>query len=312
MDVLALLRLQRARPARMDAGGDWAVTFDPYPHAKFGVVLQGTCWLTVDGAPEPVRLVAGDAYLIANGRPYRLGSRAGGPATAGAAVFARAVDGVAHVGIGTDVALLGGSLVFGSRHAALLLDALPPRIVLGRDDPANPGAARAVRALIEILADEARAPGLGSAIVVERLADVLLVQALRAVAAHGGAHGGRGWLAALADPPVGQALRLMHAAPARRWTVAELGAAVGLSRSAFADRFRRLVGQPPLDYLLSWRMAAAASALEPGDRTVASVAAEWGYASDSAFSAAFKRVMGDAPARYRTSSASAHRSATAA
>jgi AraC-like DNA-binding protein len=236
---------------------------------------------------------------LANGRPYRLGSAPTGRAESGAAVFARAGAGVAHAGFGTDVVLLGGSLVFASRHAGLLLDALPPLIVLRGDDPDTAGGAGIVRATIQILADEARSPGLGSGLVVERLADVLLVQALRAVAARGGAQGGRGWLAALADPQVGQALRLMHADVARRWTVAELGAAVGLSRSSFAERFRRLVGQPPLDYLLGWRMAAAAEALEAGDRTVSSVAGEWGYASDSAFSAAFKRVMGNAPARYR-------------
>ena len=312
-DVLALLRLERARPARLEAGGKWAVAFAAYPHAKFGAVLEGECWLTVgedgpgDGGGAPVQLRVGDAYLVANGRPYRLGSTPSGPAQDGSAVFARTAGdtGVAHAGFGTDVVVLGGSLVFGSRHAGLLLDALPPLVVLRGDDPDLPGAAAVVRAAITILADEARAPGLGSDLVVDRLADVLLVQALRAVATQGGAPGGRGWLAALADPQIGPALRLMHADVARRWTVAELGAAVGLSRSAFAQRFRRLVGQPPLDYLLGWRMAAAAEALEPGDRTVSSVAGEWGYASDSAFSAAFKRVMGSPPARYRATARAA-------
>jgi AraC-like DNA-binding protein len=295
LDVLDLLRLERAKPAQLRAGGDWAVAFAPYAHAKFAAVLEGTCWLAGEALGEPLQLRAGDAYVLANGRPYRLGSAPTGPAERGSAVFARAQDGVAHAGFGTDVSVLGGSLVFASRHARLLLDALPPLIVLRQDD----SAAATVRAAVELLAVETRRPGFGSALVVDRLADILLVQALRAVTARGGAHGGTGWLSALADPQVGEALRLLHGDMARRWTVAELGAAVGLSRSAFAERFRRLVGQPPLDYQLQWRMAAAAQALESEERTVSSVATEWGYASDSAFSTAFKRVMGSAPSLYR-------------
>ncbi len=150
------------------------------------------------------------------------------------------------------------------------------------------------------MSEEARSAGLGSALVLEHLTDLLLVQALRAVARRGVSEGQTGWLAALADLEIGRALHLMHQAPERRWTVADLGSAVGLSRSTFAERFRRLVGQPPLDYLVQWRMSVAAEALERNDQTVSSIASQAGYYSDSAFSAAFKRVMGMPPAHYRT------------
>ncbi len=300
LDVLALLRLEHARPARLHDGGAWAVAFDAYPHAKFAAVLEGCCWLSGEGLPAPVRLDAGDAYVLANGRPYRLGSAPTGPTQSGAAAFARGTDGVARVGFGSDVVVLGGSLVFASRHAGLLLDALPPLIVL-RGDGRDGSGAPLLGAAVRMLAAEARDPGLGSALVLDRLADILLVQALRAVAARDDSHAGAGagWLGALADPQIGQALRLMHQSRARRWTVAELAEAVGLSRSAFAERFRRRVGQPPLDYLLRWRMTAAAEALEHRGATISSIAADLGYASDSAFSNAFKRVMGSAPSHYR-------------
>lgn len=125
---------------------------------------------------------------------------------------------------------------------------------------------------------------------------------MRAVAGGGASHGQTGWLAALADPEIGQALHLIHEDPARRWTVAGLGAEVGLSRLTFAERFRRMVGQPPLDYLLQWRMSAAAETLAKGNRTISAVAMQSGYTSDSAFSAAFKRVMGTPPGHYHAPS----------
>lgn len=138
-----------------------------------------------------------------------------------------------------------------------------------------------------------------SALIGERLAAVLLVQALRIVAASGGCESGPGWLTALADAQVGDALRLMHANVARRWTVGELASAVAMSRSSFALRFRRLVGEPPLEYLLRRRMRTAAAALRDPARTVGSVGYELGYTSDSAFSNAFKRVMGVAATHHR-------------
>jgi AraC-like DNA-binding protein len=91
----------------------------------------------------------------------------------------------------------------------------------------------------------------------------------------------------------------MHGQPDRRWTVAALGGAVGMSRAAFAARFKQLVGMPPLDYLQRWRVLTASRELLAGDRTVASIAAEWGYSSEAAFSASFKRITGVSPGRYR-------------
>jgi AraC-like DNA-binding protein len=300
-DVVRLLRLETARPAQLNAAGDWGVEFDAYPHAKFAAVIDGTCWISTAAVPEPVKLVTGDAYLLADGQPYQLGSSATEPGVPSGPLFAAAVDGVAHAGSATasEVIVIGGSLRFASGQAHLLLDALPPLMILRGDSAGSGAEARAVRSIVQMLGEEARHPGLGSTLIMERLADLLLIQALRAVAARGASHGQTGWLAALADPEIGRALHLIHDDPAHRWTVAGLGGEVGLSRSTFAQRFRRLVGQPPLDYLLQWRMSTAAEILTRGDRTVSAVAAEAGYTSDSAFSAAFKRVMGTPPGHYR-------------
>ena len=301
-DVLGLLHVQTAVSSGLRAGGAWCIRFGPYAHVKFTTVLRGACWLAPEGG-EAVRLEEGDCYLASTGHAYRLGSDLSLPAAEAAAVFSRVgADRIARHGVGEPVVeLLGGSFTFAARNAALLLDTLPPVVVIRRDDAAAPRAAEAVRwAMAQLAAEGAGGTAEpGASVIVERLADILLVQALRVVSAAGAGAGLPGWLPALAHPQIGEALRLMHAEPGRRWTVAALAHAVGLSRSSFAERFRALVGVPPLEYLQRWRMHAAAEALQERGRTVASVAFDAGYASESAFSAAFKRTMGQAPTHHR-------------
>jgi AraC-like DNA-binding protein len=161
--------------------------------------------------------------------------------------------------------------------------------------------ARVLQPILQLLGDETSGDSPGSAAMRVQLTQILFVQALRTLLIPGNQGGGRvsGWLGALGDDCIGGALALIHREPARRWTVAELATEVGLSRSSFAQRFRELVGLPPVDYLVRWRIQSAARILRSSDRTVASVAAQFGYTSESAFSNAFKRVTGQSPARHR-------------
>ena len=162
---------------------------------------------------------------------------------------------------------------------------LPPFLRV-RDDPA-------CAATIALLAREAAAERPGSTLAREHLAQVLFIQMLRAYAAAGGA--GPGWLSALADPEIGTALRLIHGDPRRSWRVEELASAAQLSRSAFASRFKELVGAAPAEYAQRWRMHRAAAALRRPGASVDAVAQEYGYASHSSFSKAYKSVMGASP-----------------
>jgi len=154
------------------------------------------------------------------------------------------------------------------------------------------------RAVLDLLAGEVGRDEPGQDAVLERLLDLLLVLALRAWCAQPGS-AFPAWYGALADPAVGAALRLLHEEPARRWTVAALAAEVGLSRAAFAARFTRLVGEPPLGYLTGWRMSLGADLLRDTEATVAAVARAVGYADPFAFSTAFKRARGVSPSAWR-------------
>jgi AraC-like DNA-binding protein len=312
--VLELLDLRAASPSRLEAGGRWALSFPGHQHLKIGAVVAGQCWLIPDQA-APQHLTAGDCYLLVSSHPYTAASD--DPASSAvplSPVLASTVPAStvlpspwptpAYYQTTADdpgrTILISGSLSFDDTAAALLLDRLPPvsRIAAG-----SPQASVVAPALQLLAAETAGTAGTapGSDLMRKQLTCILFIQVLRALLETGETSGpaSPGWLAALRDPQIGAALTLIHQDPARRWTVAELAAAAGLSRSSFALRFRTLVGLPPLDYLVRWRIQLAARALRSTDRTVAAIGASLGYSSESAFSNAFKRVRGQPPSRYR-------------
>ncbi|MBF8189258.1 AraC family transcriptional regulator, partial [Nonomuraea sp. K274] len=177
--------------------------------------------------------------------------------------------------------------------AARLLELLPPLAVV----PAGPR----TRVALDLLSAEAASDEPGQDAVLARLLDLVLVIALRAWCTRPEATP-PAWYRALADPAIGEALRLLHEDPAHQWTVASLAAKAGMSRAAFAQRFAALVGRPPLGYLTDWRMTLAADLLRDTRQTVAAVAHQVGYRDPFAFSVAFKRARGNTPSAWRASS----------
>jgi AraC-like DNA-binding protein len=195
-------------------------------------------------------------------------------------------------GGGAPTTLVAGSFAF---RRSLLLERLPRVIQIAAHDPAvSPW----LPATAQLLVAESTSGRPGSTVVIDRLADVLFVHALRTAIDGNPCSGGEG-LRGLADPPIARALALMHDRPQEAWTVERLASAVGLSRSGFAARFRATVGEPPLEYLGGWRMTKAAQLLRESDDSTSEVAARVGYRSDAAFNRAFKRREGKGPGAYR-------------
>ncbi len=292
-DVLALLQVRSGAALRMTAGGPWALRFPAYPYLKFIAQLRGTLFVQVEGDAQPYRLDAGDCLLMRSGRPYVTSTDLALPAQDGTAHFA-ALRGDAISWGDPDAAdgmeMVAGRFEFDASQRDLLEQVVPPELHISADAQAAP----ALRALLDLYGKEAGAPDAGARLVTDGLARIALVQALRAPG-----DSQHGWLAALADPKIGAALRLLHGAPERRWSVEALAQETAMSRSALALRFRQLVGLAPLQYLQAWRMRLARQALHAEDTPVATIAWRLGYASESAFSAAFKRSSGYAPGLYR-------------
>jgi transcriptional regulator GlxA family with amidase domain len=188
-----------------------------------------------------------------------------------------------------------GCFRFEDRKNDLLIGALPPVVVLRAE---RNRAVPWLEATLGFIASEVQSGRPGASIVVNRLADVLFIQILRGYLAQLSSEL-PGWLRALSEPQIGAALSLVHQNPEQAWTVGSLASRVGMSRSAFAERFAHAVGIPPLEYVTRWRMQKAAGLLRDGSATLAEVAGRVGYDSESAFSKAFKRSLGTTPGAYR-------------
>lgn len=291
--VLALLKPRNTMCGGFDSGGDWSFLFPEHRGIKCYAVVSGHCWLAVEGVDEPVLLAAGDCFLLPLGRPFRLASDLAVSPVDFRTMIAAPLNGrVARWGGGGGCFGVGGFFALDGAHVDILLEMLPPIVHIRREADRQ-----ALRWSIERMMHELRDPEPGGFLVLQQLAQMLLVQALRAHLA-GGSGPGVGWLFALADPHIGPAIHALHAEPAHPWTLHELADRVGLSRSGFAQRFKEAVGEPPIAYLARWRMLLAADRLAHSADPIVAIARSLGYESESAFGTAFKRVMGCSPRRY--------------
>jgi AraC-like DNA-binding protein len=260
------------------------------------MVSSGECWLSLEERDHPISLTSGDCFVLAPGSAYALGDTPLWSAQDISELFAGDCGGVSRFGGGgAPTTIIGGRFAFGTAVDPLL-DLLPPLILIR----ANQGGSAALRATLELLASETAAPAPGSPLVINRLADILFIHAIRAYIASNPSPKTR-WLRALADPPIGSALKAMHEKLDHPWTVMELAFIAGMSRSTFAQHFKELVGQTPLEYLTRWRMYKAGRLLRDHDKKLFEVATSVGYESDGAFHKAFKRVLGVTPGEYRRS-----------
>jgi transcriptional regulator GlxA family with amidase domain len=198
-------------------------------------------------------------------------------------------------GGGAPTTIVSGWFRFG-RMSVKPLRRLLPELILIKADQAQ---SLALHATLQLLAAEMGEPAPGTEVMVNRLADILLIQCVRAHIASGSENCKSGWLRAIFDPRIGAALKAMHERVEDSWTVETLAAAAGMSRSAFAFRFKELLGETPLEYLTNWRIYKATGLLQEDNKKLFEVARSVGYESDSAFSKAFKRVLGVAPREYR-------------
>jgi AraC-like DNA-binding protein len=293
-DVLSLLQPRSYVSAGFDAGGEWSIQFhDQQNFIKCYAVISGQCWMCVDGVADPIRLTAGDCFVLASGRPFRLASDLTlTPVDAGPIFSPARYGGVVSYNGGGDFFLVGSRFGVSGHHARILLGMLPPVVHIGKESDQA-----AMRWSVERMMQELREQQPGSFLVAQHLAHMMLVQALRLGQAEELSEN-VGWLFALADKQLAAAINAMHEDPAHRWTLGELAGRAGMSRSIFALKFKKKVGSSPMDYLMRWRMLLAADKLTNSSDPISLIALSLSYESESAFSTAFKRVMGRSPRQY--------------
>jgi AraC-like DNA-binding protein len=293
-EALHLLRMDGAFYCRSELRAPWGHTLPPLPgYLWFHVVTSGSLELL---AGDEVRALSpGELALVPHGTGHVLRSGPGVPVP-----DIRELDRV-EVGDryetlrqgedGPLTTLLCGAVRFGHPAAAALVAVLPEIVHLG-------GGTERLQGTLALLAAEAREARLGGEAVITRLADILVIQAIRSwLESEPGAR--PGWLGALNDPHIGRAISLIHGDPARDWTVESLARELAMSRSSFAARFTQLVGEPAMAYVTRWRMQVAMAALRDERATIAELAGRLGYRSEAAFARAFKRETGMPPGAVR-------------
>ncbi|EJL05165.1 MULTISPECIES: AraC family transcriptional regulator [Pseudomonas] len=292
-EVLSLLKPHSYVSAGFAAGGDWSIQFTSYDAIKFNAVITGQCWLIMEGVAAPLLLKEGDCFLLPRGRRFRLASDPALAPIDGATLFpAKRPDGIVTYNGGGDFFLAGSRFSLDGLHADFLLGLLAPIVhIRGNDDQTD------LRWSLERMRRELREGQPGGFLIAQHLAHMMLIQALRVHLAQQVTER-IGWFYALADKQLGAALSAMHEAPAQAWTLKTLAACAGVSRSTFALKFKAKVGASPMEYLSRWRMLLAAEKLLSSSDSVSTVALSIGYESESAFSTAFKRILGCSPRQY--------------
>jgi AraC-like DNA-binding protein len=297
-EALHLMRMSGTFYCRSELSEPWAMEMPALEDClMFHVMTTGRGWLEVEGA-ESRLLQPGDFALVPHGDGHRLTSQPGLPAPRlldlPRELISERYEVLRHGGGGSTATLICGVVRFEHPAARRLIELLPNVMSVDASAPQMEWMQSALR----LMGTEARALLPGGETVITRLADILVIQAIRAWIAQDPA-AQRGWLGALHDQQIGRALALIHRDPARAWTVASLAAEVAMSRSSLAARFTELVGEPVMRYVARWRMQLALTQLREDDTTLGGLASKLGYQSEAAFARAFKRTLGVSPGRYR-------------
>jgi AraC-like DNA-binding protein len=293
-ELIAAIHVKNALYGGLEATAPWGIDFRSTPHAKFGMVVRGSCWLTSTTEPQPLSLRGGDCFLVSEGTKFALRDAPRSRATACDDLTKSNQDGIIRIdGGGVPTTVISGWFEFDEWSGRPLVELLPPVLCLFGHESQT----AALRMTLELLSLETTTPGLGAPILLSRLADMILVHAIRAYIASG-VSPTSGWLIAFGNVQIRAALLSMHSDIARRWSVEDLAIRAGMSRSSFAVRFKELVGEPPLEYLTKWRMYKAGALVREGNYGLADIASRVGYESVGAFIRAFKRAFDQTPREF--------------
>lgn len=299
-EALHHLRMSGVFYTRSELTSPWGIDLPAMPDCvMFHMVTAGECVLLAEGR-EPVALRPGTFSLVPHGEGHVLASHEQAEITDLFDTTRHHISDryelLVHGGGGEPCRMICGAVKMDHPAARRLVALLPHRIVT---DVWQATESDSLQHTLRLMASEVEHPRPGGEAVITRLADVLVIQAIRSWMAHDPA-AKTGWLAAMQDPQIGQALLHVHRDPERAWSVQMLAETVAMSRSAFSARFAQLVGETPMQYVRSWKMHVAAGHLADDGVTVAELAYRFGYDSEAAFSRAFKKVMGTSPGAART------------
>jgi len=297
-EVFGSMRIQDAIYTRLEATAPWGFYYpeNREPRIRFGLMVRGSGLLKFKNQRQAISLSAGDVFIsILSDEPFTLVDHPRSRVADYRELRKLEVDCVIHYGGGgAPTTLVSGSFGIGAFEAPLISTILPRYLHLRLEQSRS----HAFQSVLDLLAEETAQPGIASSRLISCLYESLFVYAIRAYAISPAAPP-KGWLAAMSDKHLSTAIQAMHSGIDRSWSVASLAREARMSRSAFALKFRTVLGQTPLEYLTQWRMYKAGGMIRSNHMSFSEVASAIGYGSESSFSSVFKREMGEAPREYR-------------
>lgn len=298
-EILHLLKLTGTFYCQSRMSAPWGVSIPGFPNIlSFAVVTYGRCFMTV-GDDNPFEVEKGDLVLMTNGAPIGFFSSEDTPLLTLEELPIRKVtelyETLEYGGGGAETGIMYGLVRIDHAASGMLMTLLPDVLKI---DPWEEDAGSWLQATLQFIAKEARELRPGGETIITRLADVVVIEAIRRWL-NSAPDANRGWLKAARDPQIGRTIVAIHRAPAAHWSVESLAQVAGLSRSAFSARFTELVGVPAIQYLATWRMHLARERLTATDQPISKIAADIGYLSEPAFNKAFKRVFQMPPGQMR-------------
>jgi AraC-like DNA-binding protein len=310
MDTLSKIftapRIRDAKFTCLEASAPWGIMSPGERVVKFVHVLSGSAVLTTPDRPGAVQLESGDVFVLLDEAAYRIFDDERSLLIDCVEVErGRVGDRISFGGGGATTTFISGAFEIERMERDTALDVLPRFLHLKR----SAGRTVAFASVLDMLAVETAAPALGADAAISRLFELLFIHALRAYVEDDGSPK-RGWLAAMSDPRLKPVIEAIHADPAKDWTVDALARTAGMSRSAFALRFKSVLEQTPLEYLTSWRVRCASAMLLKSSAPISDIARKSGYGSDAAFNKVFKRVTGQTPAKFKKLNGAAARQVT--
>jgi AraC-like DNA-binding protein len=308
-EVLNSVRVRSTVYCPVEIGAPWGLHIAEEIGAPFFILVKGAAFLVIEDLNIRQYLKTGDFIIITKRCACEVSDSPQSEIIdlqEWLRLMPPGVDGTYKVeGEGEVTKFIGGTFFFENHESHPLLRVLPPFLHFSVE-PAKDGKDGNVvdwfRTTLDLIISEAASRRPGAAPIISRLSDILFIQAVRSYAITASSERPN-WFTAATDPQISEAITNIHRAPQSQWTVEQLATLSGMSRSAFANRFSELVGEPPLRYLSRWRMHKAIEMLHEGKLTTAEIASLVGYESEAAFSKAFKKWNGQGPGAYRRSAA---------
>jgi AraC-like DNA-binding protein len=293
--IFSSVNVQQARTYRIEATAPWGFHSTHGSNIRFVLGLRGAAVVLTQFRSLPLSLCEWDLFILFDDSTFSFADEVNSSSVSCEALeHLKVGNTVRFGGGGAQTTLMAGHFAVDRAEAQAIFKILPTFLHLQLDQKRG----RSFHSVLELLSLETERPGLASQEMINRLCEMLFIHAIRAYTSEQD-HVYSGWLAGLADPQLGNTIELLHAQLQKNWTVDSLAASAGMSRSSFASRFKLIVGQSPLEYLTHWRIHRASVLMRGTDFKIAKIAKDVGYASESAFTKAFKRVMQATPSEFR-------------